>query len=221
MPLVTLQERLAAIVHSVPQTGPEDYFSILPADHFEMGLPNLATEEGQKLIEPLLDGVSFLTLDNQSTLAATARDNDAESWGPMQAWLLKLRRRGMSVLLIHHAGKGGQQRGTSRREDVLDTVIALRRPPDYSAEQGARFEVHLEKARGVYGDNAKPFEARLEHREGQVIWATRDLGDFDTDRVLALHQQHLSVRQIAQETMISKSKVQRILKVADNVGGVR
>ena len=68
-----------------------------------------------------------------------------------QRWLLSLRRRGVSVLFIHHAGKGGQQRGTSRREDILDTVIALRRPHDYSPKEGARFEVHLEKARGLYG----------------------------------------------------------------------
>jgi hypothetical protein len=30
---------------------------------------------------------------------------------------------------------------------ALDTVIALRRPKDYSPEQGARFEIHFEKLR--------------------------------------------------------------------------
>src|SRR5215204_789575 len=214
MPLAVLQERLAGIVHSAPETAPEDHFSILPADYFDIGLPNLATEAGQKRIEPLLDGVSFLVLDNLSTLAATARDNDAESWGPMQEWLLRLRRRGMSVLLIHHAGKGGQQRGTSRREEVLDTVISLRRPADYSPVEGARFEVHFEKARGLCGDDAKPFEAKLEVHDGQVIWTTRELADADADRVLGLSKQGLSVRDIAQETMLSKSKVHRILHAA-------
>jgi len=37
----------------------------------------------------------------------------------VQGWLLVLRRRGISVMVIHHAGKSGLQRGTSRREDVL------------------------------------------------------------------------------------------------------
>jgi len=63
------------------------------------------------------------------------------------------------VPFIHHSGKGGEQRGTSRREDVLDTVIALKRPADYSPEQGACFEVHYEKSRGIFGDDVAPFKA--------------------------------------------------------------
>ena len=64
----------------------------------------------------------------------TGRENEAEGWLPVQDWALGHRRAGRSVLFIHHAGKGGLQRGTSRREDVLDTVIGLRRPTDYSAD---------------------------------------------------------------------------------------
>jgi len=75
----------------------------------------------QAELDRWLDGVDLLILDNLSSLTAVVRDNDAESWGPIQEWLPKLRRRGVSVLVVHHAGKGGQQRGTSRREDVLDT----------------------------------------------------------------------------------------------------
>jgi putative DNA primase/helicase len=75
--------------------------------------------------------------------------------------ILDLRRRGVAV--VHHAGVNGRQRGTSRREDTLDTVIALRRPSDYLATQGARFEVHFEKGRGLFWPEAKPFEANLNH----------------------------------------------------------
>src|SRR3712207_8895249 len=71
--------------------------------------------------------------------------------------------------LIHHAGKGGQQRGTSRREDALDTVIALRRPADYEPEQGARLEVHLEKARGVAGLDRK--STRLNSSHANISYA--------------------------------------------------
>ena len=154
-------------------------------------------------------------LDNLSSLTAVIRDNDAESWGPIQEWLLKLRRRGTSVLIVHHAGKGGQQRGTSRREDVLDTSISLRHAADYSPVEGAKFEVHLEKARGVHGDAARPFEAKLETKDGVATWTTRELEDANRARVEALLDDGLSVRDIADETGISKSAVARIKKAIE------
>src|SRR5207302_1725194 len=126
-------------------------FNMLPGDLVDGGIGNLSGPKAQKLLDPWLHGVEFLGLDNLSCLTAVIRDNDAESWTPVQEWLLSLRRRGISVLIIHHAGKDGQQRGTSRREDVLDTSISLRRPSDYKATEGARFEIHIEKGRGIYG----------------------------------------------------------------------
>jgi putative DNA primase/helicase len=215
MPLVALQERLASIVEGSDQEAPGENFQILAADHLEDGIPSLATPAGQALIDTMLSGISLLVIDNVSTLASFGRENDAESWTPVQEWLLKLRRRGMSVLLVHHTGKGGQQRGTSRREDVLDTVIGLKRPTDYTPVEGARFEVHLEKARGVHGDDAKPFEARLEVRDGAAVWTTRDLADADLARVVDGLNEGLSVRDIAEETGLSKSTVQRMKKKAE------
>jgi putative DNA primase/helicase len=218
MPLVTLRERLAAIDAGSSAMVPPGAFRILAADHVEDGIPNLATKQGQAAIEPLLDDVSLLIIDNVSTLASWGRDNDAESWTPFQEFLLRLRRRGIAVLFVHHAGKGGQQRGTSRREDVLDTVIALRRPQDYSPTEGARFEVHIEKARGALGDDVKPFEARLDVRDEAATWSVRDIADADLDRVIALANEGKSIRDIAEATRISKSTVQRLKVRAEGDG---
>jgi hypothetical protein len=113
----------------------------------------------------------MLILDNLSTLAGGIRENEADDWEGVQRWLLAQRRAGRLVLIVHHAGKGGQQRGTSRREDVMDTVIALRRPAEYTPAQGARVEIHLEKARGIVGADAAPFLAELiEAAEGGLTW---------------------------------------------------
>ncbi len=133
----------------------------------------------------------------------------------MARWILRLRRHGKSVLLIHHAGKTGQQRGTSRREDALDTVIALRHPEDYEPEEGARFEVHFEKARGIVGEAVKPFEAKMETRDNMVVWTMRNLEDVDLMRVTELVKEGLTVRDIATETGLSKSKVGRLKKRAE------
>lgn len=214
MPAAALQERLASIVASAPDAHFDSAnIKILAGDLIEAGgIGNLASAEVQAELNQWLEGIDLLVLDNLSSLTAVIRDNDAESWGPIQEWLLRLRRRGISVLIVHHAGKGGQQRGTSRREDVLDTSISLRRPTDYSPTEGAKFEVHLEKARGVHGDAAKPFEAKLETRDSVAVWTTRELEDANRARVEALLRDGLSIRDIADETGISKSTVQRIKK---------
>jgi putative DNA primase/helicase len=126
----------------------------------------------------------------------------------MQAWILQLRRQGKSVLLIHHDGKGGQQRGTSKKEDVLDSVISLRRPPDYTADQGCRLEVRFTKSRGFHGTDAEPFEARLTGN----TWELSDIkaGD-DDDTLKTLRKQGLTIRDIADRTGLSKSTVSRRL----------
>ena len=140
MPLVSLQERLKEISAGFGRDIPNDGFRILAAENVEGGI-NLSTEEGQQAIEPLLEDIDLLILDNLSTLLTSRSETASDAWVPIQNWLLRLRREGKSVLLIHHAGTNGRQRGTSRREDALDTVIALRRPEDYSPnrERGSKF----------------------------------------------------------------------------------
>jgi putative DNA primase/helicase len=217
MPAKALQERLARLIASEPQVelDPEN-LKVLAADLIEPGgIGNLASRDVQDELDRWLDDVDLVILDNLSSLTSVIRDNDAESWGTIQEWLLKLRRRGTSVLIVHHAGKGGQQRGTSRREDVLDTSISLRRPTDYSPTQGARFEIHLEKTRGFHGEAAKPFEAKLEIHDDTATWTIRELEDANRARVEALLEDGLSVRDIADETGIPKSTVGRIKKAIE------
>jgi putative DNA primase/helicase len=224
MPAAALQERLANIVAGVAEAEANpDALKILAGDLIEEGgIGHLSDPKVQAELDPWLADIDLLILDNLSSLTAVIRDNDAESWGPIQEWLLRLRRRGLSVLIVHHAGKGGQQRGTSRREDVLDTSISLRRPEDYTPAEGARFEVHLEKGRGIYGDEAKPFEAKLEVRGESAIWTTRDIENVRLARVKALLDDGLSVRDIEDETGIPRSTVHRLkkkLNAGDGDGG--
>jgi len=222
MPGEALQERLNAIIcaSDVPPVH-DEYLRFLPMDAQEVGASmNLASSRDQAAIENFLDGVELLVLDNLSTLVNGGRENDAESWNAMQEWLLRLRRKGLSVLLIHHAGRGENARGTSKREDVLDTVIQLKRPADYQVEEGARFEVHLTKCRGVVGDDAAPFEARMETRDGGAWWTLRDMRDVQAERVRAMTRDKMSVREIAEELGISKSTVNRIQNRLRELGEV-
>jgi hypothetical protein len=72
------------------------------------GIPDLADPAGlgRRYVEEMLttNGSEVLILDNLSALCSGSgeADNDVASWLIMQAWLLKLRAAGISVILIHH-----------------------------------------------------------------------------------------------------------------------
>lgn len=212
MPEVTMQERLQAIaISSEHDITDPDLFRIFTPDEQDTAMPNLATREGQEAVEPFLEGVRLVVVDNLATLARTGKANDEDSWAPVQTWLLSLRRRGISVLLVHHAGKNGTQRGTGAKEDILDNVIELKRPNDYKAEEGARFEVHFSKARGLYGDDVEPFEAMLSIDEhGQCSWVTRKVEDILMSQVIERVEAGLSERDIVDELQIPRSRVRSI-----------
>jgi len=215
MPAKVMQERLATIVKAFPKQPPSnEHFRILLSDLAEFGLPDLATDEGQAWMDKRVGDADVIYLDNISTLVRSGKENEAEGWLPVQHWALSHRRAGRSMIMLHHAGKGGAQRGTSRREDVLDTVISLRRPSDYRPDQGARFELHFEKARGFYGDDARPFEASYEVCEGGAVWTRKELVDAERARVLAALKDGMSIREAADSLGIHRSKVDRLRKKA-------
>jgi putative DNA primase/helicase len=215
MPATALQARMANIIAGYEfEIADPNNLQIITPDFQELGIADLATPEGQRVIEEHLAGVNLLILDNLSALCRTGKENESEAWIPMQRWLLSLRKRNISVLLVHHAGKNGGQRGNSKKEDLLDTVIALVRPHDYDPAEGARFEIHYDKARGFYGNNAKPFEVKIVQQEEQIIWQVSDIKDQQLDRVLELTLANYTQRQIADELQISAATVNRLLKKA-------
>lgn len=220
MPAGVLQERVLTMLKEA-EGDSEPHFELLSYDlqsPDKMPL-NLADPDHQLSLEPILQRHDLIIIDNISTLVRGGRENEAESWLGTQGWALRQRAAGRSVMFIHHAGKTGVQRGTSRREDVLDTVIALRRPPDYDANQGAVFEVHFEKARGFFGEDAKATEATLtEDADGRRLWKTRDVEVADFDRIVTLFKEGWRQKDIASEIKCSKSKVSKALKKARALG---
>jgi putative DNA primase/helicase len=223
MPLAVMKERLAQIVTSEDKDI-QAPLNFLTPDAQEFGIPDLSTIEGQERIDKLInEDTKLIVIDNLSTLTRSGKESEGESWLPVQEWALRLRRRGISVLFIHHAGKAGQQRGTSRREDVLDTVIALRKPTDYTPETGACFEIHFEKARGLYGIEVEPFEAKLESHEDNnglttINWIHKKLEDSTTEKVKRYLDDEWSQKDIADQLGINKSSVSYHVKKLKDEG---
>lgn len=101
---------------------------------------------------------------------------------------------------------------------MLDTVLLLKRPVDYNTDQGAVFEVHFEKARGLYGDDVTPIEARLSDITGVLSWDWRTVEATTYDRVVSLLQDGLTQKEIADELTLNKSTVSRHTKRAKAEG---
>ena len=208
MPAVALQQRYTAVVAASEMDAPGENFRLLAADMQVDGLPDLADPDAQRFYDPYIADADLIVVDNLSTIARSLRENEADLFGPLQAWMVTQRSAGRSVLLVHHAGKGGGQRGTSRKEDTLDTVISLSRPPGYQASEGARFEVHFTKSRGFWGDAAEPFEARFADRK----WTTSEIVSDDSDETLvAMQASGLSLRDMEQRTGVPRSTLSRRL----------
>ena len=220
MPGAAIKERLAALEKSVEGRPPAGFFRIITPDVQSFALPDLATHAGQEALDSVLEDAELIVLDNLSALTRTGAENEGESWIPMATWALARRREGRAVLFVHHAGKNGAQRGSSRREDLLDISVCLKRPSDYRSEQGARFEVHFTKARGLFGDDVQSIEAMLAVDESdRVVWTTKNAEGATTERVAELKALGMTPAEIATELGVHRSTVYRALGKSDGHNG--
>ena len=96
--------------------------------------------------------VKVVFFDNLSSLALGMDENNANDWEKVKPWLLRVRRAGISVVIVHHAGKSGKMRGTSKREDDTFWIIELEDDKDDSTE-GAKFKMRFTKNRNDPGRN--------------------------------------------------------------------
>jgi len=218
-----LKSRVAAIVRANPEEHePEEGFlRIITPDAQDLPLPDLATTQGQRAFAPYLVDAELIVVDNLSSLVRYGDENEGGSWLPVANWALQMRKEGRAVLFVHHAGKGGQQRGSSRREDIMDVVIKLDHAKDYEAEKGAAFTATFEKARHLSGDDARDIEAMLTtDSTGLQAWAWKDAEMGNVDRVLKMRADcpDLSQSDIAAELGVNRSTVSRILKRAQEGG---
>jgi len=110
------------------------------------GSLNIALQPHQSAITDIVigGGFNFLVLDNLSCLASGMDENHAMDHEAVSNWLLELRRRKITVLVVHHAGRNGMMRGTSKREDACSWIIQLR-DAKQDGDDGAKFITHFSK----------------------------------------------------------------------------
>ncbi len=154
-----LQERFVGLEEACRRDGAGNpglagrQLRVLTHATHEFGLPDLADRAGQDAFEQALGDSEIIILDNLSCLIRSGEENTADSWAPVQEWLVSLRRDGRTTILVHHTGKpqgesgSVSQRGTSKREDPLNASIILTHPR--SGERAGALSMTFNKLRRV------------------------------------------------------------------------
>ncbi|MEI6267968.1 MAG: AAA family ATPase [Methylococcaceae bacterium] len=222
MPGEALQARLAAIVDAVETEPLPENLKIITIDLNDGQMPDLSNLGGQLEIEDACNEAELIIVDNLSCLARSGKENESESWTSLSQWALRMRSHGKCVIFMHHAGKSGTQRGTSKREDLLDVIIELKHPTDYDSKEGARFTVNFSKARHLTGEDSQPFEAWLKtDSEGKQFWEVKSSTESTYQQILDLVLLGMTQTDIAQELDINKSTVCRHIKNAIEKGDLK
>ena len=97
---------------------------------------------------------------------------------------------------------------------MFDVVLALRRPVDWQAQDGARVEIHVEKARGLDGEMFAPIAAEL--RDGRWRWHYARPPQFT--RGVALLELGLGAEQMGRVLGISRASAFRLQRQARQLG---
>ncbi len=180
---------------------------------------NLRLPEVQKAITQFCvdTGQKVLVVDNLSTLVSGVKENDSDAWELLLPWLLDLRRRKIAVILVHHAGRSGEMRGTSRREDSVFWIIKLEEDPDYT-DKGCSFIQRFDKERNSpqshynhYIWTFKPSGECYDNPSGsiEITFKTASLKSLVYDLIV---DGVSTCRQIAEELSASPSSVSRAAK---------
>ena len=91
---------------------------------------------------------------------------------------------------------------------------------DYRPQDGARFEVHVEKSRAYFGNAGQPFEASLVSApDGHgLTWAAEDLKRNKLAEAAALFRSGVTIRAVAAELGIARSSAGRLRQKAQEDG---
>lgn len=102
---------------------------------------NLANVDQQNMITNICvkQKYKILILDNLSSLFTNLKEDKADDWDSfVKPWLLNLRRRAITVILLCHSGKDMKLRGTSKKEDIVFWSIDLAENRELPPEEGKK-----------------------------------------------------------------------------------
>jgi hypothetical protein len=216
MDLSTFQQRVSQISRSLSVKPPANLRLFTPEAFTDL-LPPINTPEGQKVIDILIGTEwDILFIDNYSAWSDDGRET-AEAWAPFMRWMLGHKRAGRSVVVIHHSGKGGKQRGSSKHEDALDWSINLIANKQASQDGALQFSLVWEKSRHLASDQIAPIAVTMHSGEdGVLVWKHQRGKHTDPKiaKAVSMRTAGIANAEIAQQLDVDRSTVGRWLKAA-------
>lgn len=212
MTLGDSKERIDAILSLENTSFEPGYFTLVTQGQFPDGMiPSIVTPEGKSWFMPLADSHDVIIIDNLGCVAPRASNmTDEQAWISIAPMLVKLRNRGKAIVIVHHAGKSGEQLGTSLKTQVLDYSISLQRPVN-AAHGDTAFYLHWEKIRGKHRKLLKPLYCRYEEFEGVAQWHYQVTADFHRATIIEMSKV-LKPHEIAEALRTNLYFVKSVLK---------
>ena len=170
--------RIEEIHAAMQSTDAIENIDVYPHPNQKNGKLNLECPEDWQTFKALAENYDVIVIDHLS--AFTSGHNSADSWSRLHLLLRQLTEQGKTILLLHHAGKNGQQRGTSLLDADIDTKIHLTNLADAPNGFLVTFEKHRDDE--TLGQALQPFEIRWDRGGpgGLLRWATKDVDPSKT-----------------------------------------
>lgn len=205
-------------------------FSILPSEELWPAMAiNLNFENSQEHILALLEDMNnrgnnpdMIIFDNLSSLCFGMDESSNTAQDGILSFFCRLRHLGYAVIVVHHSGKNGDQRGSSRREDPFDLTIKLT-PRSPNPGYGAAFNVHFSKYRNL-AEPPKSFGVELgrgingEARWHRVGGSTGSEKRYFQALVEIAGSSLESASQLGERLGVSRQAADKHLKILNEIG---
>ena len=203
----------------------ENFFTLSHQSVFEQSKAALCLSDAAQQNELTrlceVNKIDVLFLDNGACLFRGIAENKADDFRDfVENWFLDLRRRGIAVVLVLHAGRNGEIRGTSKREDAAFWIMRLDEVAGGGdADCGARFMTRFAKNRNAVTD-PPPFEWHYETVDGKMRVSHKE-ADSQAMFLQWIRDGLDTCGEIAEEMGLSKGRVSKLATKAMNAGLIK
>jgi len=230
MPPYLLKFRILSLVNVLPsQQAPFKILSAIQMRSMRQPSPKLTDEAWRKGILDYLrknEIFKLLILDNIASLSTGIDENTKRDWDEINQWFLNLRALGVTMIMVHHENKKGEQRGTGSREDNIDYSIKLTKLKDNDGKENTKFKVKFTKTRGIPQRDAKTFNLILKEVEQGFIWEEEGMVEDDSqsvnpstaEKAIRLLKQGIPQNEVAGILEVSSARVNAIANEAIKAG---